>query len=101
MIQLSVDAFVDKKPLTELHLPPLEKTFIHKQEVTCLLLPVCPELVPLLASKKSHYYSFKMNIKFRNIMTNPQKNSLSNNEVVYICKKKNKKKIGICARHVY
>ncbi len=43
---------------------------IHKEEVTFLLLSVGKEVVPLLANKKSHYYSFKMNIKVQNMCQN-------------------------------
>ncbi len=47
--------------------PSTLKMAIYKQEVTFLSLVTWQEVVPLLANKKSHYYSFKMNIKVQSV----------------------------------
>ncbi len=42
---------------------PLKEMGIHIQEVAFLSLVMSQEVGPLLANKKSHYYSIKVNIK--------------------------------------
>ncbi len=57
---------IEKKTLNKVTSSSPQKMFIHKQEVTFLLLPVWQEMVPLLlANMKAHYYSFKMSIKIK------------------------------------